>query len=148
MPAPSRDWIRLIAYLCLFALVAWWVLRDSSPPPTPFSLRQDATLSRFTQAHMKVLAEAIDSYRKTNGHLLAGDNAAIMKTLVTAGARHSAFLKAKMNQPNAAGAFLDPWFTPYRIQFSGTNSFSIQSAGPNGRFGDGDDLSFATRGPR
>lgn len=148
MPAPSRDWIRLFAYLFLFAIVAWWVLRDTTPPPTAYALRQDATLSRFTRAQMKVLTEAFDSYRTANGRFPAGDNSAVMQTLTAAGTRHSRFLKMKMTQPGAAGMFLDPWFTPYRFEFTATNSFTIRSAGPNGRFGDGDDIAYPTPAAR
>lgn len=143
MPAPSRDWIRLVAYLGLFAIVAWWVLHDTTPPPTEVSLRQDATLSRFTRAQMKILSEAFESYRSANGRFPTGDNAVVLKALTdAAGIRHSRFLKMKMTQPGAAGTFLDPWFAPYRFEFTSTYTFTIRSAGPNGRFGDGDDITF------
>lgn len=149
MPAPSRDWIRLVAYLGLFTMVAWWVLRDTSPPPTEVSLRQDATLSRFTRAQMKILSEAFESYRAANGRLPTGDNAVVLKALTDdPGNRHSRFLKMKMTQPGAAGAYLDPWFTPYRFEFTATNTFTIRSAGPNGRWGDGDDITFPSTAAR
>ena len=43
---------------------------------------------------------------------------------------------------NQAGEFLDPWGTPYAINFTSTNSFVISSAGKNKVFGDADDIVF------
>jgi len=37
---------------------------------------------------------------------------------------------------------VDPWGTPFAINFLSTNSFLISSAGPNKKFGDADDIIF------
>ncbi len=49
---------------------------------------------------------------------------------------------------DAQGRFIDPWETPFRFYFS-QNAFAIQSAGPDGKFADGqneeDDYWFSSR---
>jgi type II secretory pathway pseudopilin PulG len=37
---------------------------------------------------------------------------------------------------------VDPWRTPFAINFLSTNGFVISSAGPNRKFGDADDIIF------
>jgi len=41
-----------------------------------------------------------------------------------------------------SNTMVDPWRTPYVINFFSTNHFAISSAGPNKNFGDKDDIIF------
>ena len=39
-----------------------------------------------------------------------------------------------------SGEFLDPWGTPYQIEFTGQTNYCIRSASINLKFGDKDDI--------
>ena len=43
---------------------------------------------------------------------------------------------------NSAGELIDPWKLPYRIEPAGTTNFVMRSAGPDGKFGNQDDVVF------
>jgi hypothetical protein len=52
------------------------------------------------------------------------------------------FLRPQNMSINQAGELLDPWGTPYVINFPSTNSFVVLSAGKDKIFGDADDIIF------
>ena len=83
---------------------------------------------------------AIEAYREENGSYPTGDNAAVFSTLRGSNANRVVFLRVKPWQINSDGQFVDPWGTPYDISVSTNANLRIRSAGPNGRFGDRDDM--------
>lgn len=72
-----------------------------------------------------------------------GENAEITAALAGDNPLHFAFVDPKHPAINARGELCDRWGTPFRFhQLSGTQ-MEIRSAGPDRRFGMGDDVEFA-----
>ena len=85
------------------------------------------------------LEAALNQYRAEYGIFPQGTNSAIFKILLGENPRKIIFYSANSNRFNSQGEYLDLWKTPYEIKVEQTN-YSIRSAGPNGIFGDKDDL--------
>ena len=92
-------------------------------------------LLRETEAVRDVLAlrNALQSYKAANGGALPPNkgNAAIMAALLKKGPEGGADFARESPTLNAAGEFLDPWGTPYRIDTSNPEFPRIYSAGPD-----------------
>ena len=91
---------------------------------------------------MRMLRAEIEGYKNEFGSYPTGDNAQILKKLFGDNPKQIKFLRPKNVSINQAGEFLDPWGTPFAINFLSTNSFVISSDGPNRKFGDKDDIIF------
>jgi hypothetical protein len=92
---------------------------------------------------MRLQAE-IGNYKYEFGSYPTGDGAQVLKKLFGDNPKKIEFLSPQNRSINQAGELLDPWGTPFIINFPSTNSFVISSAGPNKQNGDADDIIFNT----
>ena len=89
-----------------------------------------------------MLHAEIVNYQNEFGGYPNGNNAQVLKKLFGDNPERIEFLRPKNMSINKAGEFLDPWGTPYIINFLSTNGFIIDSAGRDKIFGDADDIVF------
>jgi len=79
---------------------------------------------------MKRLQAEIKNYQHKFGNYPTGDYDQVLKKLFRDDPRKIEFFR------------VDPWGTPFAINFLSTNSFVISSAGKDKVFGDADDIIF------
>ena len=91
---------------------------------------------------LTMLHAEIVNYQNEFGGYPNGNNAQVLKKLFGDNPERIEFLRPKNMSINKAGEFLDPWGTPYIINFLSTNGFIIASAGRDKIFGDADDIVF------
>lgn len=87
---------------------------------------------------------SMQNYRDTFGSYPAGEVTNILRTLGGENPKKLKFINLGIQSTNASGEFIDPWKTPYRIVFDGTNRVTISSAGIDRVFGDADDIIFSS----
>jgi hypothetical protein len=97
------------------------------------------TICRLELANIK---NAIDGYQSKYANYPAGNQSEIIKSLCGDNLQKYQFLNIKVNQLNSDKEYLDPWGTPFAINFSSTNSFVVSSAGKDKIWGDKDDIIF------
>ncbi|HZN40361.1 MAG TPA: type II secretion system protein GspG [Planctomycetota bacterium] len=121
MSTRRATWVRI----ALLAILLGWCAEATCVPP------QNGDVARVAKAdsEMRLLADAVRSWRRRHGH-----SPASLHELVTAdatGMRHLLELP------------IDPWGHDYELrdQVMGRRATFVVSAGPNGVFGDGDDVS-------
>lgn len=87
------------------------------------------------------LSQGLNNYEITFGAYPSRENSNIVKVLAGDNPQKTVFLNFRRTSeyPNE---MVDPWGTPYAINFSSTNSFVISSAGKDKVFGDADDIIF------
>jgi hypothetical protein len=95
----------------------------------------------LTRAEEKELAGAIANYAIVFHGYPVGENATVTKALMGTNPQQLKFLNVG-GDAIKDGQFVDRWDTPYKVNFSSTNSFIIISAGENRSFGDTDDVIF------
>jgi hypothetical protein len=105
-------------------LILWGMLLPAETGPT---LNKNA---RCRVALMMRLKAEIKKYQYEFGSYPTGDYAQVLKKLFGDDPQNYEFLR------------VDPWGTPFAINFLSTNSFVISSAGQNKIFGDADDIVF------
>ena len=88
------------------------------------------------------LDASIEEYKSAFGDYPTGKNASVVRVLVRDNPKKLRLFNLGTNSTNTNGELIDPWKTPYKIVFDGTNCFTIFSAGPNQTFGDADDIVF------
>ena len=89
-----------------------------------------------TQLHL-----SMESYKREFGNYPTGGNASIVpRILAGENPRKMRLFELSANSTNENGELVDPWDTPYKVVFDGTNNFTIISAGMNRVFGDPDDI--------
>ncbi|MBI3882469.1 MAG: type II secretion system protein GspG [Verrucomicrobia bacterium] len=81
---------------------------------------------------------ALQTYRTTYGNFPTGDVRRISAILGGENPRQILFLDTE--NANRSIPLIDPWKTPLRITYTSATNFTLESAGPNGKFGDADDL--------
>jgi type II secretory pathway pseudopilin PulG len=91
---------------------------------------------------LRRLQAEINNYQNEFGSYPTGDCAQVLKKLFGDNPKKIEFLRPPNTFTNQIGEFLDPWGTPYAINFLSTNSFVISSAGKDKIFGDKDDIIF------
>jgi hypothetical protein len=116
--------------LILFGLL----LTPRSGPPRSKIIR--------CKVNVMMLHAGIINYQNEFGSYPTGDCAQVLKKLFGDNPKKIEFLRPQNTFTNQAGEFLDPWGTPYAINFLSTNSFVISSAGKDKIFGDKDDIIF------
>ena len=97
------------------------------------------TICRLELANIK---NSIDGYQSKYANYPAGNQSEIIKSLCGDNLQKYQFLNIKVNQLNSDKEYLDPWGTPFAINFSSTNSFVVSSAGKDKIWGDKDDIIF------
>jgi len=128
---------RLIIWLVALAIIALLV---AMLLPAKTGLPRNKNV-RCRVLLMRLQAE-INNYQNEFGSYPTGDCAQVFKKLFRENPKKIEFLRPPNTFTNQAGEFLDPWGTPYAINFLSTNSFVISSAGPNKKIGDADDIIF------
>jgi len=88
------------------------------------------------------LGAGMEEYKSVFGNYPTGENASVVRALGGDNPKKLLLLNLGVNSTNKNGELIDPWKTPYKIVFDGTNCFTIFSAGPNQTFGDKDDIVF------
>jgi Type II secretion system (T2SS), protein G len=121
--------IAFVALIVLFFLSLTFVPRVSGTYPK-------------VKFEIASLTYALKNYESSNGIYPIGENALILKKLLGDNLQKTVFVHIKASSINTNGEYLDPWGTPYAINFPATNSFVISSAGKNKIFGDPDDIIF------
>jgi hypothetical protein len=92
------------------------------------------------RAEMWDVATALNKFETTYKEFPLGKEAAIFKALYGSNSGNFIFLSRGIT--NSDGQMLDPWKTPYQIQFFQETNFVIRSAGKNKIIGDADDIIF------
>ncbi len=89
----------------------------------------------------KQLGLGIENYKQVFGNYPYGENSNIVRVLTGDNLQKTVFLNFKRStqRPNE---MVDPWETPYQINFFQQTNFIIRSAGKNKVFGDADDIVF------
>jgi len=90
----------------------------------------------------KQLSLSFESYKQTFGSYPTGENAVIARALAGDNQQKLEMFHFAVNSTNKNCEIVDPWKTPYKFVFDGTNSFTILSAGFDQKFGDADDIIF------
>ncbi len=70
-----------------------------------------------------------------------GANSNIVRVLTGDNPHKMVFLNIRRSSEHP-NEMVDPWETPYQIEFSQQTNFIVRSAGPNKKFGDTDDIIF------
>jgi hypothetical protein len=129
---------RLIFWLPGLAIIALLVAM-LLPAETGPTLNKNAQCRLVLM--MRLQAE-IKNYQYEFGSYPTGDCTQVIKQLLGDNPKKIEFLNPKNPFINQAGELLDPWGTPFAINFLSTNSFIISSAGKDKKFGDKDDIIF------
>jgi hypothetical protein len=91
---------------------------------------------------IEILSAVIETYRRDFGGNPIGENEEIFAALRGENPKGLLYLPSEIPGLQATGVVLDRWGTPWRFHaLSGTN-MEVDSAGPDGTFGNADDLSF------
>jgi hypothetical protein len=90
---------------------------------------------------LSALTTAISSYQVKYSNYPTGENASVVRVLAGDNPQKIVFLNFRRSteHPNE---MLDPWDTPYQIDFFQQTNFVIRSAGKDKIFGDKDDFIF------
>jgi Type II secretion system (T2SS), protein G len=93
------------------------------------------------QTDEEQLSIGIQSYGQVFGSYPTGENSNVVRMLIGDNPRKMVFLNFRRpaKHPNE---MVDPWETPYQIEFSKQTNFIIRSAGKDKIFGDADDIVF------
>jgi hypothetical protein len=94
------------------------------------------------QLEISEIATGFEKYKTTYQGYPSGNKLVLWKQLSGDNPQKIIFAEIKASSINTNGEFLDPWGTPYAINFSSTNSFTLSSAGKDKVFGDADDIIF------
>lgn len=133
----SRGFI--ISLILLAAIVAIFFFAN------PFIVRTDRHyLHERCKTEIRTLELAIIAFRNEyDGTMPTGAPANVVKILRGNNPRQIVFMElpSRKNCTNSIGEFLDSWGTPYEISIISSTNFFIRSAGPDKKFGTGDDIS-------
>jgi hypothetical protein len=130
----SRGFIRLLLYCFLLWICLWYFVFPHSvgggPAKIPRALMEE-----------KQLDLGIENYKQVFGNYPSGENSNIVNVLTGNNPQKTVFLNfhRSIEHPNE---MVDPWETPYQIQFFQQTYFIIGSAGKDKIFGDADDIIF------
>lgn len=88
------------------------------------------------------LGTALEAYQSKYLIFPEGSAVEIVKALLGDNPEKIKFLDVRASDLSPAGEFLDPWKTPFTINFSPTKSFVLSSAGKDNIWGNKDDIIF------
>jgi hypothetical protein len=126
--SPTFFW--LLASCFLFALTLSIIL----PQEECHGKRTKIVVTKYSE---KLIASALKQRAAEMGGLTNIDNGFVSQTVFNV--LHSDY---GSERTNSQGRLLDIWEMPYQIQIVARTNFIIQSAGPNKKFGDKDDIIF------
>jgi len=135
----SRRFVRflLVCFLLCSGLYyfVFQLLNAGGPAPA------NVALARSDERQLYL---SIENYKQAFGSYPTGENASIVRALAVAGdnPQKLRLFYLSINSTNESGEFIDPWKTPYKIVFDGTNRVKIYSAGIDRIFGNADDIIF------
>lgn len=101
---------------------------------------KEAEKEARTQALCSVLAICVTDYHAAFGSLPAGSAEEIANQLRGTNSKGMVFFVPTKQGGNPDGAFRDDWGGEVKYDFRVPTSPVVSSAGPDGRFGTGDDL--------
>src|SRR5882757_2063799 len=92
----------------------------------------------------RALSESINQYNLVFGSCPTGGNSNVVNVLTRDNPQKIVFLNFRRTaaHPNE---MVDPWETPYQIEFLQQTNFIVRSAGKDKVFGDKDDIIFDSR---
>jgi hypothetical protein len=129
----SKSIITWLLIVIIAVVLAGMLLPISSRP----------IVGRPSKAKLQIaeLVIALKNYESAFGVYPTGENSNIVSVLAGDNAKKIVFLNFRriMEHPNE---MVDPWGTPYRIEFFQQTNFIIRSAGKDKIFGDADDFIF------
>jgi len=118
--------IGVIVWVCVLPRLA-----GGGPAPT-----------NVCKVEMAQISAALKQFEAMCGKLPTGDDSIIFRTLYGSNSLHLCFINP--GRTNSGGVMVDPWKSPYQIQFTDQTNFLIRSAGKNAKFGDADDYIFTS----
>ncbi|HEX5221276.1 MAG TPA: hypothetical protein VFZ59_17060 [Verrucomicrobiae bacterium] len=121
----------VVAFVAALLIVIFAVVPFAQQTKEPGITAVDREMSSFLRA--------LESYQIVFDGPPLGTVSNVRQSLLGRNPRKMQFLSLTARSINANGEFVDVWGNPYQIGISRSN-VSIQSAGPNGRFGDKDDI--------
>ena len=127
---------RLVFY-GLVILVIGFLLALLAPVHVNHAPRKNV-LCRFELSDLKT---ALNAYHDKYSDYPTGENSNIVRMLTGGNPQKIMFLNFRRSSEHP-DEMLDPWETPYQIQFSQQTNFVIRSAGKDKIFGDADDFIF------
>ncbi|HXI70722.1 MAG TPA: type II secretion system protein GspG [Verrucomicrobiae bacterium] len=99
-------------------------------------------LNAICRLELGDIKNALDGYQSKYANYPAGNQSEIIRCLCGNNPERYQFLNIKASQLNLDKGYLDPWGSPFTINFSSTNSFVISSAGKDKLFDTKDDIIF------
>jgi hypothetical protein len=107
----------------------------------PIFSREKIERPSRTKLEIADLIFALNHYKLAYGVYPSGESSNIVSVLAGDNAQKTTFLNFRrmMEHPNE---MVDPWGTPYQIQFFQQTNFIVRSAGKDKIFGDADDIIF------
>jgi hypothetical protein len=93
------------------------------------------------QLDISELAYALRGYESEYGMLPGGENSNVVRILAGDNQKKIEFLNFRRSAEHS-NEMVDPWETPYQIQFFQQTNFVLRSAGKDKIFGDADDIIF------
>jgi len=130
----NRGFIRFLLIGFLVSIFLWYFvlprLAGGGPAKIPLALTGE-----------EQLAMGIENYKHAFGNYPSGENSNIVNLLTGNNPQKIVFLNFRRSteHPNE---MVDPWETPYQINFSQQTNFVIRSAGKDKIFGNADDIVF------
>lgn len=96
---------------------------------------------------LEILSEIIGIYRQIHKeNPVAGLNHEVTASILGKNSKSVSLIDPSHSAINAKGELLDRWGTPFHFHGISSQVMEIQSAGPDGKFGSGDDLVFGGEG--
>ena len=93
-----------------------------------------------TRSLAKDLSVCMEIYKEKFGDFPHGNNRDVVRILSGDNSRKAQYLSLGNRFTNHSGEAIDGWGTPLQIEILRTNTPMVRSAGPNKKFGDGDDI--------
>jgi hypothetical protein len=119
-----------LLWVCLYLFVFPFLV-GGGPAPT-----------NVCKVEMAQISAALKQFEAMCGKLPTADDSIIFRTLYGSNSLHLCFINP--GRTNSGGVMVDPWKSPYQIQFIDQTNFLIRSAGKNAKFGDADDFIFTS----
>ena len=123
--------ILILVFVLVVGVIAWALLQHKDPPP-----------GRKWQAQMEVktLHEACKNYLMAYAHFPTGEASQVYAALSGNNPRDVRFVYKPDYKWGTNGIVLDPWNTPYQIDFIDSETVIVRSAGKDVTWKTPDDI--------
>ena len=121
--------------LAIFVIAALFVMI------LPFFVRVKIERPPRTKLEIANLINSIDQYKSVYGVYPTGESSNIVRILAGDNPQKTVFLNFRRTSEHP-NEMVDPWETPYQIEFFEQTNFVIRSAGKDKIFGNADDIIF------